>query len=58
MHLWANRYDRSIDDIFATQEEIAQAIVAMVAQRVIDNNELTSRRRRPEVLLAPRWPVG
>ncbi|MBB3565163.1 hypothetical protein FHX06_006533 [Rhizobium sp. BK512] len=52
MHLWANRYDRSIDDIFATQEEIAQAIVAMVAQRVIDNNELTSRRRRPEDMRA------
>lgn len=47
-HLWADRYDRSIEDIFATQEEIAQNIVAMVAQRVIDNNELTSRRRRPE----------
>jgi len=51
-HLWANRYDRSIDDIFTTQEEIAQAIVATVAQRVIDNNELTSRRRRPEDMRA------
>lgn len=47
-HLWADRYDRSLEDIFSTQEEIAQNIVAMIAQRVIDNNELTSRRRRPE----------
>ncbi|ARQ14462.1 adenylate cyclase protein (plasmid) [Rhizobium etli] len=51
-HLWADRYDRSIEDIFATQEEIAQSIVAMVAQRVIDNNELTSRRRRLEDMRA------
>ncbi|MEF0943077.1 adenylate/guanylate cyclase domain-containing protein [Rhizobium sp. BR 362] len=51
-HLWADRYDRSIEDIFAAQEEIAQSIVAMVAQRVIDNNELTSRRRRPEDMRA------
>ncbi len=51
-HLWADRYDRSLDDIFSTQEEIAQSIVAMVAQRVIDDNELTSRRRRPEDMRA------
>ncbi|PWI49862.1 hypothetical protein B5K03_33840 [Rhizobium phaseoli] len=51
-HLWADRYDRAIEDIFATQEEIAQSIVAMVARRVIDNNELTSRRRRPEDMRA------
>jgi TolB-like protein len=33
-HLWADRYDRSIEDVFAIQEEIAQDIVAAVAQRV------------------------
>ena len=26
-HLWAERYDRSIDDIFAVQDEVAQTIV-------------------------------
>ncbi|MCI0430820.1 MAG: tetratricopeptide repeat protein [Rhodospirillales bacterium] len=26
-HLWANRYDRSLDDIFALQDEISQSIV-------------------------------
>ncbi|MBX4940698.1 adenylate/guanylate cyclase domain-containing protein [Rhizobium binae] len=47
-HRWAERYDAEIEDIFATQEEIARSIVATVAQRVIDDNEITSRRRRPE----------
>ncbi len=27
-HVWAERYDRELDDIFALQDEIAQAIVA------------------------------
>ena len=27
VHLWAERYDRSLDDIFAVQEEVAQTIV-------------------------------
>jgi serine/threonine-protein kinase len=26
-HLWSQRYDRSLDDVFAVQDEIAQAIV-------------------------------
>lgn len=30
-HLWAERYDRRIDDIFALQDEITERIVAMVA---------------------------
>ncbi|UWM85388.1 hypothetical protein N2A41_31535 (plasmid) [Rhizobium sp. SRDI969] len=51
-HRWAERYDASIENIFSTQEEIARSIVAMVAQRVIDDNELTSRRRRPEDMRA------
>ena len=33
-HLWAERYDRALEDVFAIQEEIAQSIVAIVAQRV------------------------
>jgi len=27
-HLWADRYDRSMDDIFALQDEISQSVVA------------------------------
>lgn len=30
-HLWAERYDRQINDIFALQDEITERIVAMVA---------------------------
>ena len=51
-HLWAERYDRSLEDVFAVQEEIAQSIVATVAQRVRDDREVAARRRPPEDIRA------
>ncbi len=30
-HIWAERYDRNLDDIFAVQDEITESIVAAVA---------------------------
>jgi len=51
-HIWTERYDRILEDIFAVQEEVAQAIVGTMAPRV----ELTERsrvvRRRPDSLTA------
>jgi len=51
-HVWAERYDRAIEDVFAVQEEIAQSIVATVAQRVFDAGEIAARRRPPEDIRA------
>ena len=51
-HLWAERYDRAMEDVFAIQEEIAQNIVATVAQRVRDDSEVAARRRPPEDIRA------
>jgi adenylate cyclase len=33
-HRWAERYDREIKDVFAVQEEVARAIVALLAAHV------------------------
>ena len=33
-HLWAERYDRDLEDIFAVQDEVTAAIVSVVAGRV------------------------
>lgn len=38
--------------VFAVQEEIAQSIVATVAQRVFDAGEVAARRRPPEDIRA------
>src|SRR5215212_1294929 len=51
-HVWAERYDRAIEDVFAVQEEIAQSIVATVAQRVFDAGEIAARRRPPQDIRA------
>ncbi|MEP1209037.1 MAG: CDC27 family protein [Rhizobiaceae bacterium] len=33
-HLWAERYDRQLEDLFAVQDEVTQAIVAVLPGRV------------------------
>ncbi len=34
-HVWAERYDRELNDIFALQDEISQAIVAALKVRLL-----------------------
>jgi serine/threonine protein kinase len=35
-HLWSERYDRELDDVFAIQEEIAQAIVSKLRAELLE----------------------
>ena len=51
-NLWAERFDRPLEDVFAIQEEIGQCIVAKVALRVRDDTDVRARRRQPEDLRA------
>jgi len=51
-HLWAERYDRELDDIFAVQDDIVQRIAAVVAPE-LDKAELQrSTGKQPEDLAA------
>ncbi|WP_455373471.1 adenylate/guanylate cyclase domain-containing protein [Limibacillus halophilus] len=43
-HLWAERYDRSLEDIFAVQDEVVGSIVAKLELTL--NEEATSRAKR------------
>ena len=45
-HVWAERYDRDLEDIFAVQDEVVQAIVATLAQQV-SAAEVERTTRRP-----------
>jgi TolB-like protein len=38
-HLWSERYDRNIDDVFAVQEEIARAIVEKLKVNLLGGTE-------------------
>ncbi len=51
-HIWAERYDRILEDIFAVQEELTQSIVRSIAPQIIDAEVEKMHRRRPEDLSA------
>lgn len=50
-HVWAERYDRSIDDIFAVQDEVTTTIVSTLVGR-IEDAKLRQSLRKPTVSLA------
>ena len=49
-HLWANRYDRPLNDLFKVQDDIAAAISATVEPEIGDSERARSRRKPPESL--------
>jgi adenylate cyclase len=49
-HIWAERYDRVLEDIFAVQEELTQSIVRAIAPQIEAAEQEQLRRRRPENL--------
>jgi adenylate cyclase len=51
-HVWAERYDRVLEDIFAVQEEVTRSIVAVIAPQIADAEIAEARRMRPGNLSA------
>ena len=51
-HLWAERYDRELEDIFAVQDEVVRTVVATVAGRVEVAGAQFAKRKPPESLVA------
>ena len=51
-HIWADRYDRQLDDIFAIQDEITEAVVARVADKVKSAVTTLSRSRPKQSVTA------
>lgn len=51
-HIWAERYDRMLEDIFAVQEEVTQSIVAAIAPQIAAAELAIARRSRPGSLSA------
>ncbi len=49
-HVWAERYDRDLEDIFAVQDEITQAIVSTLPGRMEEAGwERAQRKRNPDL---------
>jgi adenylate cyclase len=49
-HLWAQRYDRDLEDIFAVQDEVTHAIVTTIEPHLADTERQRARRKPPDSL--------
>jgi len=60
-HIWAERYDRDVEDIFALQDELTQKIVAVLKVKVIEvelerlKHKDTGKLSAFECVLQGRW---
>jgi TolB-like protein/Tfp pilus assembly protein PilF len=47
-HLWAERYDRDLADVFTVQDEITEAIVAAIEPQLYAAENFRAQRKAPE----------
>src|SRR5580693_6720027 len=47
-HIWAERYDRDLADVFAVQDEITEAIVAAIEPQLYAAENFRARRQQPD----------
>jgi TolB-like protein len=47
-HIWAERYDRNLADVFAVQDEITEAIVAAIEPQLYAAENFRARRKPPD----------
>ena len=63
-HIWAERYDREVADIFAVQDEITQSVVAAIEPQLHAAENLRIQGRPPESLdawgcvIRALWHIG
>ena len=51
-HIWAQRYDRQVADIFALQDEITSNVVATIEPQLYAAEDIRAKHKRPEKLNA------
>ena len=51
-HIWAERFERKLADIFDLQDEISENIVGAVAPHILDAEVRHARSKRPDSLVA------
>jgi adenylate cyclase len=49
-HIWADRYDRDLEDIFAVQDEVTRAIVSAIEPQLASSERQRARRKPTENL--------
>ena len=51
-HLWADRFERDLTDVFALQDEVTIAVVSAIQPKMLQTEIAMATRRRPENLTA------
>jgi len=51
-HIWADRFERDLTDVFALQDEVTVAVVSAVQPKLLQTEIQLATRRRPENLTA------
>jgi adenylate cyclase len=51
-HIWADKFERDLTDVFALQDEVTVAVVSAVQPKLIETEIEMATRRRPENLTA------
>jgi adenylate cyclase len=51
-HIWADRFERDLTDVFALQDEVTVAVVSAVRPKLLQTEIQLATRRRPENLTA------
>lgn len=51
-HVWAERYDRAIGDLFAVQDELTRTIVATLVGQLEEASTRRAKRKLPETMAA------
>jgi adenylate cyclase len=49
-HIWADRYDGDLTDVFALQDEITRKVVAVIEPKLLEAEGIRSQNRSPEDL--------
>src|SRR5215831_3802921 len=51
-HIWADRFERDLTDVFALQDEVTVAVVTAIQPKLLQTEIAMAARRRPENLTA------
>jgi len=51
-HIWADRFERDLTDVFALQDEVTVAVVGAIQPKLLQTEIAIATRRRPENLTA------
>jgi adenylate cyclase len=52
VHIWADRFERDLTDVFALQDEVTVAVVSAIEPKLLQTEIAMAARRRPENLTA------